>query len=160
MNRMNKRSIAFFTAFLSVGLLWGCGGSDAQPKSEKSSGEEITLPETPSREEVQAELREHAAHISNCGLGGGEGVPVMITFEGASGSVSRIEYPEGEELARSVRICIESNLVNAAISPFLRESFTITYPFKLREELRRPSPVGAAAEAEAEGGSTDSSETE
>lgn len=152
-NQLNTRAIALFCV-LGLAPLSGCGGSnDAKTRADSnSSGEEITLAETPSREEVQAELRTHAAHIANCGMGGGEVVPVMITFEGVSGSVNRIEYPENEDLARSVRICIESNLVNAAVTPFLREHFTITYPFKLREELKRMRPGSADGEdAEAMG---------
>lgn len=138
---MKQRTAPLWLVGLFVGVLGGCGGSESSSaKSEDSTGQEITLPETPSREEVQAELRTHANHIAHCGLGGGEVVQVMITFEGATGSVTRIEYPEDEDLTRSVRVCIESNLVNAAVSPFLRETFTITYPFKLREELRRPAP--------------------
>jgi hypothetical protein len=120
----------------------GCGGSSggsSESSSGTTGGGEVEVHDQPSREEIAEVLGEQAAHIRECGMGKGETVRVEIVFEGASGQPIEINYPE--DVNRSVRICIQSNLVHAFVHPFKQERFTVTYPFKLREGETKAEPL-------------------
>jgi hypothetical protein len=115
----------------------GCGGgasgttTSGESSSRSTSGKEVELHEHPTKEELAEVLGEQAAHIRECGMGKGETVKVEIVFDGESGQAVEINYPE--DVNRSVRICIQSNLVHAVVHPFKRDRYTVTYPFKLRQ---------------------------
>jgi hypothetical protein len=137
--------VALWMCALGVSMFAvGCGGGSSTTTSAPSSsrataGKEVEVHDHPSKEELAEVLGEQAAHIRECGMGKGETVRVEIVFEGESGQPVEINYPE--DVNRSVRICIQSNLVHAVVHPFKRDRFSVTYPFKLREAQNRAATV-------------------
>jgi hypothetical protein len=137
------RVASWMGALATLAFTVGCGGpssSSSEASRSSTAGAEVELHDQPTREEIAEVLGEQAAHIRECGMGKGETVRVEIVFEGASGQPVEINYPE--DIDRSVRICIQSNLVHAFVHPFRQERFKVTYPFKLRESANgRTAPL-------------------
>jgi hypothetical protein len=136
------RLSSWMCAIGTAALVAGCGSESGSQASAPTTGDEVNveLHDHPTREELAEVLGEQAAHIRDCGPGTGETVRVEIVFEGTSGQPIEINYPD--DVARSTRICIESNLVHAVVQPFRQDRFSVTYPFKLRESASATPPVG------------------
>jgi hypothetical protein len=88
------------------------------------------LPEMPSRRDVGAALRAVEEAVRACGYGGRS--VTMIAVFGSDGQVTRA-FALGRYAATPAAVCAADALRRATLPPFGRESFSVAYPFRLRQ---------------------------
>lgn len=88
------------------------------------------LPATPSQREVSTTLRALERSVAMCREGDGEMVSTRIVIDGATGRVTRVDV-SGLAAPGAEATCITRALQTAQFSPFSREQFVVSYPFRV-----------------------------
>ncbi|MFI5306301.1 MAG: GYF domain-containing protein [Polyangiales bacterium] len=112
---------------------------DAIPVKEKKAGggaaeaSNAALPETPSRDQVIAAMRDVQAEVQACADGQSVEVSsanVSMTISGASGHVSSAQV---SGIGGTVGSCIARAVRGASFPKFAKAQFSINFPFKLKK---------------------------
>ncbi|MBX3271172.1 MAG: DUF4339 domain-containing protein [Sandaracinaceae bacterium] len=86
------------------------------------------LPSTPSRDDVVAAMRALEAPVRACGDGSVRSMQVDFRFA-SSGALTRADVRG--DVAEPVRACVARAARGARVPAFARDSFSVTYPFRL-----------------------------
>jgi predicted Zn finger-like uncharacterized protein len=112
---------------------------DAVPVKEKKPGSgaaeasSVSLPETPSRDQVKAAMLEVQGEVQACAEGQSleaSSASVAMTISGASGHVSSAQV---SGIGGTVGSCIARAVRGASFPKFAKAQFSITFPFKLKK---------------------------
>ena len=92
----------------------------------------VTLPETPSRDEVARVLRGLSSRVAQCRPQDMEPTTVTtrVTIDGATGRVTSATV-DGELQWSVTGACIVEKLSTARFSPFARDRFEVQFPYRL-----------------------------
>lgn len=91
---------------------------------------EHTYPELPSRERVLSILRGASNEVGECAAGGEGIATVALTINGPTGRVTRAAV-SGASAGTPVAACITQRLRDVRFPRFERESFQVTFPYRL-----------------------------
>lgn len=97
------------------------------PKGNAAKGP--TLPHTPSRGDVVRAMGAVNSDVRACGRGEHGSVQVRVVFRGVDGQA--IEATADGPVSEPVRTCVVGVARTIRVPPFERETFSISYPFRL-----------------------------
>jgi hypothetical protein len=111
------------------------GGSPStrKPKqaSPSSSGDNSSLPDAPSRDDVKTALQGVSGGVKACKTDSGGTATVNVTFSGKTGRASGAKVASGPFKGTPVGSCIESAVKRARVPRFKQSSFKVTFPYRL-----------------------------
>ena len=87
------------------------------------------IPERPTKREVMDALHAVGPAVQQCGKGRKGVATVSMRFMGSTGKVVSARIPGGDFEGTAQARCITDAVLEARVPPFLKETFSVSYPF-------------------------------